>query len=62
MIGKVSQCACCQKTFMIQNENQVMYCTVKCEQQHDLFQWDGGGSNDRTSDSFTAYARATGSV
>jgi ubiquinone biosynthesis protein Coq4 len=33
---KYSQCACCEKIFMIVDE-EVMYCSTECRNNHDIF-------------------------
>jgi hypothetical protein len=37
VVGKVSQCANCTAVFVVQDENNVLYCSEECEQRHDLF-------------------------
>lgn len=36
-IGKVSQCANCTSLFIVEDENNVMYCSAECERNHDIF-------------------------
>lgn len=37
MKKKYSQCSCCGKTFVIKEEEKVLYCKDHCEKKHDLF-------------------------
>jgi hypothetical protein len=37
IIGKSSQCSNCGTTFRITDENNVLYCSTKCDEAHDIF-------------------------
>jgi len=37
VVGEISQCGSCLEIFTVQNEKQTMYCSLECEQEHDLF-------------------------
>lgn len=34
--NQLSQCACCEKTFLVVSE-EVLYCSKKCRDDHDMF-------------------------
>jgi hypothetical protein len=33
----ISQCSCCGSNFSISSKDQVLFCSSKCEKEHDLF-------------------------
>jgi hypothetical protein len=33
----ISQCSCCGNNFSISSVDQVLFCSKKCEKDHDLF-------------------------
>jgi hypothetical protein len=33
----ISQCSCCGNNFSISSKEQVLFCSKKCEKDHDLF-------------------------
>jgi hypothetical protein len=33
----ISQCSCCGNNFSISAKDQVLFCSQKCEKEHDLF-------------------------
>lgn len=36
MNNKLSQCACCERIFLVASD-EVNYCTKKCKEDHNLF-------------------------
>jgi MYND finger len=45
-VGKVSQCANCTALFIVENENNVLYCSEECERKHDIFLFTKGEIGD----------------
>lgn len=34
--GKLSQCSCCERMFLVDSE-EVLYCSWKCKEDHNMF-------------------------